>query len=128
MGEKAVELQTSLSVQECGMRFKSGVESGRGASAWIGGVTAKLMGGETLAWYTPEDNSPFAALNTDRPTFSIGVSVPKAQGAHINGTNLHMYVWDRGDHRDVALWTHHSLTGGSHASKLLEAARSAIEE
>jgi len=128
MGEKAVEFETSLSVQECGLRFKSGIEDGRGTSAWIGGITAKLMGGETLSWYTPpEDQSPFAALNDDRPTFSVGVSVPKANGAHSNGTNVHMYVWDRGSHRDVALWAHHSLTGGSHATKLLEAARAAVD-
>jgi hypothetical protein len=127
MGEKAVEFQTSRTVQECGLRFKSGVESGRGASAWIGGVTAKLMGGETLSWYTPREDSPFAALDQDRPTFSVGVGVPKAQGAHTNGTNVHMYVWDRGGHRDVALWARHSLTGGMHASKLLEVARSSVE-
>lgn len=127
MGEKTVEFQTSSSVQECGLRFKSGIEGGRGASAWIGGVTAKLMGGETLSWYTPREDSPFAALNNDRPSFSVGVGVPKAQGAHQNGTNVHMYVWDRGSHRDVALWAHHSLTGGMHANKLLESARASIE-
>jgi hypothetical protein len=109
------------------MRFKSGIENGRGASAWVGGVTAKLLGGETLSWYTPEDDSPFAALNDDPPSFSIGVAVPKAQGAHQNGTNVHMYVWDRGGLRDVALLAHHSLMGGSHATKLLEAARASVE-
>ena len=41
MGEKSIEFQTALSVKECGFRFKSGIENGRGASAWIGGVTAK---------------------------------------------------------------------------------------
>lgn len=127
MGEKAVEFQTSASVKECGMRFKSGIEEGRGVSAWIGGVTAALMGGSTLTWYTPEDDSPFAALNDDRPAFCIGVGVPKAQGAHLHGTNVNMYVWDRGSHRDVALLAHHSLTGGAHATKLMAAARSAIE-
>ena len=127
MGEKSVEFQTSQSVQECGLRFKSGIESGRGASAWIGGVTAKLMGGETLSWYTPPSDSPFAALDDDPPTFSLGVGVPKAQGAHTNGTNVHLMVWERGTHRDVVLWAHHSLTGGSHATKLLQAARSQIE-
>jgi hypothetical protein len=127
MGEKAVEFQTSASVKECGMRFKSGIEGGRGISAWIGGVTATVMGGKALTWYTPEDDSPFAALNDDPPSFSIGVAVPKAQGAHINGTNVNMYVWDRGGHRDVALMAHHSLAGGAHATKLLSAARAAIE-
>jgi hypothetical protein len=127
MGEKSAAFQTSLSVKECGMRFKSGIETGRGASAWIGGAMAKMMGGETLTWYAPEDDSPFATLNDDRPSFSIGVGVPKAQGAHQHGTNVHMYVWDRGSHRDVALLAHHSLTGGAHANKLLAAARSAID-
>lgn len=127
MGDKHVEFRTARSVQECGMRFRSGIENGRGASAWIGGAVAKIMGGETLSWYSPNDDSPFAAIETDRPTFSVGVAVPKAQGAHQNGTNVHLYVWDRGAHRDVAIWAHHSLTGGAHATKLIAAARSAIE-
>ncbi len=127
MGEKSVEFRTSLSVKDCGYRFKSGIEGGRGTSAWIGGVTAKLLGGESLTWYTPRDETPFAALDDDPPAYSIGVGVPKAQGAHQNGTNVHMHVWERGSHRDVLLWAHHSLTGGSHAAKLIAAARSAVE-
>jgi hypothetical protein len=127
LGQKSVEFQTSLNVRECAARFKSGIEGGRGASAWIGGGIAKVMGGETLTWYTPEDRSPFAQLNDNPPTFSIGVGVPKMQGAHQHGTGVHMYVWERGNHRDVALVAHHSLAGGMHASKLLAAARSAVE-
>jgi hypothetical protein len=127
VGEKAVEFQTSLSVKDCGQRFQSGIVNGRGLSSMIGGITAKLLGGESLTFYTPQDDSPFAALNDDRPAFSVGVAVPKAQGAHQHGTNVHMYVWDRGNHRDVALAAHHSLTGGSHATKLIEAVRSQVE-
>ena len=52
MGEKQVEFRTSLSVKECGGAFKSGVEEGRGMSAKLGGITAKLMGGESPSWYT----------------------------------------------------------------------------
>ena len=126
MGEKVVELKTPLSVRDCGQRFRSGIEGGRGLSSRIGGITAKLMGGDSLTWYTPEDNSPFAALNGNRPTFAVGVSVPKAQGAHLHGTNVHMYVWDRGNHRDVVLAAHHSLAGGAHASQLIDAARSQL--
>lgn len=127
MGEKVVELQTPLSVKECGQRFQSGIVNGRGLSSRIGGITAKLMGGESLTWYTPEDDSPFAALDDDRPAFSVGVAVPKAQGAHINGTNVHMYVWDRGNHRDVVLAAHHSLAGGAHASQLIDAATAQLQ-
>jgi hypothetical protein len=93
----------------------------------IGGITAKLMGGESLTFYTPKDDTPFAALNDDVPAFSVGVAVPKAQGAHLHGTNVHMYVWDRGSHRDVMLAADHSLTGGSHATKLIHAVRSQVE-
>jgi hypothetical protein len=127
MGEKTVELQTALSVKDCGQRFRSGIMDGRGVSAIVGGLTAKLLGGESLTWYTPEDSSPFAALNDDPPAFSVGVAVPKAQGAHQHGTNVHMYVWDRGIHRDVVLLAHHSLMGGAHATKLLNAVTSQMD-
>jgi hypothetical protein len=123
LGEKAVEFQTPLSVKECGQRFQSGIVSGRGLSSRLGGITARLLGGESLSWYTPEDNGPFAALNDDPPAFSVGVGVPKAQGAHQHGTNVHMHVWDGGNHREVALWAHHSLAGGAHANQLIQAVR-----
>ena len=124
MGEKSVEFRTSLSVKECGQGFQSGIVTGRGLSSKLGGITAMLMGGESLTWYTPEDRSPFAVLNDDRAHFSVGVGVPKAQGAHMHGTNVHMYVWDRGSHRDVLLLARHSLAGGAHANQLLEAVSS----
>mgnify|MGYP003383349431 CR=1 FL=1 len=127
MGEKRAEFRTSMSTQQCGAAFKSGIEEGRGTSARLGGIAAKLMGGESLSWYTPQDDSVFASLNDDPPAFTVGVGVPKAQGAHANGTNLEMYVWDRAAHRDVTLWAHHSLTGASHATKLIDVVRSRIK-
>lgn len=125
--EKTAEFKTSLSVQECGNGFRDAIISDRGMSAKIGGITAKLMGGDSLNFYTPEDRSPFAAINEDPPAFAVGVAVPKAYGAHLHGTNVHMYVWDKGTQRDVALWANHSLTGGSHAVKLFEVVRARIE-
>ncbi len=119
-----MEFETALSVRDCGQCFQSGIVNGRGLSSRIGGLTAKLMGGVSLNFYTPQDDSPFAVLNDDPPAFTVGVSVPKAQGAHANGTNVHMYVWDRGSHREVALLAHHSLAGGAHATQLLEAVKS----
>ena len=127
MGEKSVEFTTPLSVQDCGVRFRSGIENGRGLSSRNGGLTAKLLGGESLSWYTPEDDSPFAALNDDPPTFSVGVGVPKAQGAHQHGTNVHLHVRDRGTHRDVVIWAHHSLAGGAHANQLIQAVTSELQ-
>ena len=127
MSEKAVEFNTPLSVKECGLRFQTGIRTGRGLSSRIGGITAMLMGGESLTFYTPEDDSPFAALNDDVPVFSVGVAVPKANGAHLHGTNVHMYVWDRGSHREIALLAHHSLAGGAHANQLIQAVQSQFE-
>ena len=126
MAEKQIEFSTTFTVKQCGQAFQAGIVEGRGLSSKIGGLTAKLMGGQSLNFYTPERDSPFAVLDDDPPAFSVGVAVPKAQGAHKNGTNVHMYVWDRGSHRDVALWAHHSIAGGSHATQLIDAVRSQI--
>src|SRR5688500_18563645 len=118
MGEMTVSFDTPLDVRTCGACFQDGITNGRGASARVGGIVVSLMGGQSLEFYTPRDDSPFAALDEDPPTFQVGVAVPNAQGGHANGTNVHMSVWDRGSHRSVTLWAHHSLTGGSHASQL----------
>src|SRR4051812_43861783 len=127
MGEKAVQFKTSRSVKACGEGFKSAITSGRGISSMVGGIHARLMGGDSLPFYTPEDDSPFAALNDDRPAFGVGVSVPRANGAHMYGTNVHMYVWNRGGHRDVVVAARHSFGGGPHATKLIDAVRSEVE-
>jgi hypothetical protein len=121
MGEKSVEFKTSLSTKECAQRFQSGIVNGRGISSKIGGLTATLIGGKGLNFYTPRDDSPFAAADDDPPAFSVGVAVPKAYGAHANGTNIHMSVWERESHRDIVLWAHHSLAGGAHADQLIQA-------
>ncbi len=124
---------TQASVNECKVKFREGVMSGRGASAWIGGVTAKLMGGEMLSWSDEAEvteflhqNPEIADMYGDPPTASMGVGVPKAGGAHTNGTSILMMVWDRGNHREVVLAGFHSLAGGSHARKLLEATQTAM--
>jgi hypothetical protein len=121
MGEKSVEFRTMLSIKECAQRFQSGIRNGRGMSSRIGGLTATLIGGQGLNFYTPQNDSPFAGADDDPPAFSVGVAVPKAYGAHAHGTNVHMSVWERGSHRDVMLWAHHSLTGGAHADQLIRA-------
>ena len=133
MGTKSVTFATKLSVQDCQVGFRSGISQGRGASARIGGLTAKLMGGESLSWSGPDDinsflrsNPELADMHGDPPTVGLGVEVPKAAGAHTNGTAVMALIWDRGDHREVRLWAEHSMTGGSHAVKLIDAAQAAM--
>jgi hypothetical protein len=121
MGEKSVEFKTPLGIKECAQRFQSGIRNGRGVSSRIGGLTATLMGGQSLTFYTPQSDSPFARADDDPPVFSVGVAVPKAYAAHAHGTNVHMNVWERGSHREIMLWAHHSLTGGAHADQLIQA-------
>ena len=135
MGTKSVTFKTRLSVQECQVRFRSGITEGRGASARIGGLTAKLMGGESLSWSGPDEingflrsNPELADMHGDPPTVGLGVGVPKAAGAHQNGTSVMALIGDRGDHRDVKLWGVHSLTGAAHATKLMDAARAAMSD
>lgn len=133
MGTKSATFATKLSVQDCQVRFRSGVTQGRGASAVLGGLTAKLMGGESLSWAGPDDitsflrsNPELADMHGDPPTVGLGVGVPKAAGAHANGTSVMALIWDRGDHREVKLWAFHSMTGGAHAAKLMDAAGAAM--
>lgn len=85
MGEKTVEFRTSRSVSERGYGFQSGIQGGRGLSSIIGGLTAKAMGGKSLTFYTPEDDSPFAALNRDRPAFSVGSPFPRRRARTCTG-------------------------------------------
>lgn len=50
-------------LKKCGQAFQTGIVSGRGLNSKLGGLTAKLLGGESLTWYTPGGDSPGAALN-----------------------------------------------------------------
>lgn len=133
MGYKVEDFTTTYSVNDCEVRFRSGISSGRGTSARIGGVTARLMGGEALSWASKADvagflreNPEIADMHDDPPTAAVGVGVPKAYGAHQNGTSVLALIWNRGANRQVRLIGFHSLTGGSHATKLLAAARAAM--
>ena len=119
MPEKTLELTTGLTVSDCGVEFRQAIDEGRGLGSQFGGMVAKLRGGEDLGYYTPEDDSPFSALDDDQPTFSVGVAVPRFNKSHAHGTNIHMYVWDRGSHRQVKFWSHHAMLGVAHSQALL---------
>lgn len=118
MPERTMDLVTTLSIAECADRFRLGIEQGRGVGSQVGGVVAKLMGGNDLQYYTPED-TPFTAANDDPDDFVIGVAIPRLNKAHTHGTNVHMAVWDRGSHRDVLLWSHSAMFGVAHAAGVL---------
>ena len=115
---------TMLSVKECGLGFRSAIESTQGA---FGRIVSTVANG--LEFYTPEpssDDAPFNVLDDDRPVFEVGANVP-FMGKHDNGVSVHLYVWERDDCREVLLEGRHWLGGGSRATKLLEIVRSEIE-
>ncbi|MBM0255998.1 hypothetical protein [Micromonospora sp. 4G55] len=76
---------------------------------------------DSNAFFTPTDNSPFSGLDDDKPHFSVGVGVSKFNaGAKGNASFVHMYVWDRGDIREVLLACGHGIGGGGHARRSVD--------
>jgi len=109
-----------MSMRDCGETFKAAVSQGRGIRSHMGGVMAKMTGNDASGFFTPSDNSPFAALDDDKPSFMIGCNIPKfTNSAHGAANTIHMYVWDRGSHRDVEFASPHSMMGGASSAKLV---------
>jgi hypothetical protein len=87
-----------------------------------------VTGKDQSGYFTPTDDSPFSSLDDDKPDFSVGVMIPKFNaGAQGNAAALHMYVWDRGESREVHLLSPHNLGGGMHASRLVGKAVEAFQ-
>ncbi|MFG1808381.1 hypothetical protein [Streptomyces sp. NPDC049040] len=128
MGSKQASLSTTLTVKQCAEVFREGASQARGIGSMLGGIAAKVAGNDQSGFFTPTDNSPFAALDDDPPAFSVGALIPKfSAGAQGNGTAIHMYVWDRGATRAVELFSPHGIGGGMHASKLVTKVGAAFE-
>ena len=119
MGQKGVVFTTKLSVQECAHAFRAAGDSARGGLVKIREVGAAVMGnGDRTGYYTPNFDSPFAAVD-GTPDFAIGVNILKFNaGAQGNGTHVHMYVDDGGDSRTVQLVSSHGLMDGGRSARL----------
>jgi hypothetical protein len=114
MGVKTAQVRSSLSVRDCGHRFKTAIEKGR-PLAW------RLPG---IEWFTPHDSSPFASLNDDQPDFAAGAVVA-------GSIRFEMGVWDRGDQREVnivATWrTASAVAIGRNVAKMLAGIQSQLD-
>jgi hypothetical protein len=120
MKGKTAEVRTGMSVQDCGAAFQVAVSQGRGLRSHMGGFVSKVTGNDQSGFFTPTDNSPFSALDADKPTFMVGCNIPKlTNSAQGNATSIHMYVWDRGTHRDVQFFSPHGMLGGGASSKIV---------
>ncbi|WP_225847797.1 hypothetical protein [Streptomyces sp. HPF1205] len=128
MGSKQASLSTRLTVEQCAAAFRDGASQARGIGSHLGGLAAKVAGNDQSGFFTPTNDSAFAALDDDPPVFSVGAMIPKfSAGAKGNGTAIHMYVWDRGTTREVRLFSPHGLGGGMHANKLVTKVGAAFE-
>ena len=56
--------------------------------------------GQTLEFYSPTRDT-FTELETDGPNFAVGVSIPKLNFTGGGTIAVHMYIWDRGEIRQV---------------------------
>jgi hypothetical protein len=120
MGQKAAVVHTKLSTKQCAELFQQTAERSRGIGSRLGGFAAQMTGKDQSGYFTPTDDSPFSLLDDDKPNFSVGVLIPKFNaGGQGNAAALHMYVWDRGESREVRLISPHNFGGGAHASRLV---------
>ena len=121
MKATGVRLSTQLSVRDLGCIFQESTQRMYGAKEKF----AKFVRGFTqvsnnFEYFTPRDDSPFSALDDDKPTFSVGVTVPKFAGTGDGEVTLHMYVWDRGTVREVMLASPHTFASGSSARRAVD--------
>jgi hypothetical protein len=121
MGDKAARIETALTVKQCAALFQASPKQLMSGAAKFQGFAAKLAGGNfTADFFTPTDSSPFAELDDDAPAFAVGTFIRNGASAP-NPTEVHMYVWDRGSKREVAVVAAHGLmTGALHAKKVVQ--------
>jgi hypothetical protein len=122
MGTKERTIRTAMSVAECADVFRDAAADARGLSAKVTDRTLQAAGNNESGFFTPTaGDDPFAAIDGNKPDFEVGVLIRKFYGgANGAGTTVHMYVWDRGDHREVALYSPHDLFGSSRSGKMID--------
>lgn len=88
------------------------------------GETAARVNNRSVdfGFYTP-DETPFTSLDDDPPKFTVGFTYGAGfTGQFGNFRTMHMYVWDRGEKREVHLYVPHSFAGAAHAKRSLRQA------
>ncbi|MEV0645977.1 hypothetical protein AB0I28_12005 [Phytomonospora sp. NPDC050363] len=120
MGQVDVSVRTGLSLKQCAAAFRDGAARTRGFGTLVGGMREQAAGNDT-GFFTPQDHSAFPRLDgADEPDFTLGVRVPKQFGMTTSMTSVHMYVWDRQAHREVAVLAPYGFAEGRHANKVVD--------
>lgn len=128
MRHSGAEIETRLSVEELGAIFKGATQSMYGIGAKLGhglrGMTSYQEDG--FHYFTPQGDG-FEAIASDPPTFEIAVHIPTMSYTAGGSVVLHMYVWDRRNHRQLRFVAPHGMVMGAHKSrKRLEQLISAV--
>jgi len=112
-------LTTRLTTADLANHFRQATGSLYGLKGKFGSLARSFtqMGGNSFEYFTPRDDSPFSSLDQDKPDFSVGVNIPKFAGTGGGETTVHMYIWDRGNHREVALVSPHTIGSAPSARK-----------
>jgi hypothetical protein len=112
------EIETRLSVEELGAIFKGATQSMYGIGAKLGhgarGMTS--YGEDGFHYFTPQGDG-FEAIASDPPTFEIAVHIPTFSYTAGGSVVLHMYVWDRGTHRQLRFVAPHGMVAGTKKSR-----------
>ncbi|MER6470035.1 hypothetical protein [Streptomyces collinus] len=66
-------------------------------------------------------------MDQDKEDFSVGASIPKAMGSGGGNVVVHLYVWDRKDHREIRLRAPSSIGSAVATRKALETLRQAYQ-
>lgn len=118
MRNARVHVATQLDTRDLAEIFQETTQEIYGIGGKLGSFKRIIKGqaSTSIEYYTPRDDSPFSSLDTDKATFTVGVSIPKFSSTGGGDVTLHMYVWDRGDHREVELLAPYTV-GSAIASK-----------
>jgi hypothetical protein len=114
-----VDIVTSLTTQELGSVFKLSTQSMHGIAGRIGRAgrsMTKSIGADGFNYYRPRHDE-LSVPDGDPAAFEIGVHIPTFTGSNGGGVVLHMYVWDRGDHREAQLVSPHGMISGAAKSR-----------
>lgn len=100
-----LDIRTTRSVDECEDIFcRVAEELMNAGSARVGRLVSRIAGNDDSGFFTPTE-SDLMGRDPDPPDLTIGVNLPKMAGAAQGATKtVQMYVWDRGEWRDVEFY------------------------
>jgi hypothetical protein len=92
MARQSVEIKTKLTMNQSAQLFREAMRV-----SWL---SENITGAGTTFEETP--SGAFDSLNADPADFSVMATLG-GRGAEIQKSAVHMYMWDRGDHREIVL-------------------------